>query len=248
VALRIAFDLDGVLADMDSELGRHAESLFGQAVTRHLENDTADLPQDGSQNQDAPPIPPTSSLDAPSLAKLRLTSRQQQRLWRHIAAIENFWEGLHELEPGVVARLGSVAADRRWEILFLTKRPATAGSTAQIQTQRWLESRGFPRPSVYVVTGSRGKIAAAFDLDIVVDDRPENCLDVVADSKARAILVWRGDEKELPAAARRISSGTVKSVAECIDILERLDAAGKDAPGVMSLVRRLLGLKEPAGT
>ena len=248
MALRIAFDLDGVLADMDSELVRHAESLFGQAVTRRLENDGADLPQGGSQNQDAPPIPPTTSLDAaPSLAKLRLTSRQQQRLWRHIAAIENFWEGLHELEPGVVARLASVASDRRWEIIFLTKRPATAGSTAQIQTQRWLESRGFPLPSVYVVTGSRGKIAAAFDLDIVVDDRPENCLDVVADSKARAILVWRGDERDLPAAARRIGSGTVKSVAECLDILEHVDTANKDAPGVMSLVRRLLGLKEPAG-
>ena len=28
---RIAFDLDGVLADMDGELVRHAEALFGEA-------------------------------------------------------------------------------------------------------------------------------------------------------------------------------------------------------------------------
>ena len=247
MALRIAFDLEGVLADMDSELVRHSQSLFREAVPRRPENDAAGLPPDDSQNQDTPANPVTTSLDAPSLARLRLTSRQQHRLWRHIAAIENFWEGLQELEPGVVARLASVAMDRRWEIIFLTKRPESAGRTAQIQTQRWLESKGFPLPSVYVVQGSRGKIAAALDLDIVVDDRPENCLDVAADSRARAILVWRGHEKDLPAAARRIGSGAVKSVAECLDVLAHLDAAGKDTPGVMNLIRRLLGLKEPAG-
>ena len=68
------------------------------------------------------------------------------------------------------------------------------------------ESKGFTLPSVFVVQGSRGRIAAALGLDIVVDDRPENCLDVVVDSKARAILVWREDEKLLPSAARRCSS------------------------------------------
>ena len=35
--LRIAFDLDGVLADMDSELVRRAERLFGEALTRRAE-------------------------------------------------------------------------------------------------------------------------------------------------------------------------------------------------------------------
>jgi hypothetical protein len=32
VSLRIAFDLDGVLADMDTELRRRAEGLFGEAI------------------------------------------------------------------------------------------------------------------------------------------------------------------------------------------------------------------------
>src|ERR1700730_11711911 len=36
--LRIAFDLDGVLADMDSELVRQAEFLFGQRMTRCLQD------------------------------------------------------------------------------------------------------------------------------------------------------------------------------------------------------------------
>ena len=115
-----------------------------------------------------------------------MTARQQRRLWRHVETIENFWETLTEIEPGAVARLAAVATERKWEVLFLTKRPASAGATSQMQTQRWLEAKGFALPSVYVVQGSRGRIAAALGLDFVVDDRPENCLDIVVDSKARA--------------------------------------------------------------
>ena len=100
---------------------------------------------------------------------------------------------------------------------------------------------------MYVVQGSRGRIAAALALDIVVDDRPENCLDVVVDSKARAILIWREGENQLPAAAQRLGIGVVKTVGECLDILTQIDsAAARDEPGVLTRVMRLLGLKEPA--
>jgi hypothetical protein len=79
-----------------------------------------------------------------------------------------------------------------------------------------------------------------------VDDRPENCLDVVVDSKARAILVWREDEKQLPAAAKRLGIGAVKSVGECLEILTQVDSAeAREQPGVVNPVLRLLGLKEP---
>jgi hypothetical protein len=153
---------------------------------------------------------------------------------------------LNETEPGVIARLATMAKNRRWEIIFLTKRPQTVGATAQVQSQRWLESKGFVLPSVFVVQGSRGRIAAALDLAIVVDDRPENCLDVVVDSKARAILVWRESEKQLPGAARRLGIGVVKTTSECLDVLEQLDAPRADNPGVVDRVKRLLGWKEPA--
>jgi hypothetical protein len=255
VPLRIAFDLDGVLADMESELIRQSEMLFGEPMTRRLQERAAASPEpeDGVPGGDAaavrapapPPTPEASTESAPPLVKLGMTSRQQSRLWRHVESLENFWQGLAELEPGVITRLASVATERRWEVIFLTKRPETVGATAQVQSQRWLESRGFPLPSVFVVQGSRGRIAAALGLDIVVDDRPENCLDVVVDSKARAILVWREDESQLPAAAKRLGIGVVKSVGECLDILTQVDSL-RDEPGVLSRVMRLLGLKEPA--
>ena len=115
-----------------------------------------------------------------------------------------------------------------------------------MQTQRWLQSNGFPLPSVYVVQGSRGRIAAALALDFVIDDTPENCLDVVVDSRARAVLVWREDPKHLPAAAKRLGIGVVKTVHECLDILAQVDATAADRPGMIDKVKRLLGLKEPA--
>ena len=252
--LRIAFDLDGVLADMESELVRQAEVLFGETMTRRLNQrpggdpaakaDASEPPTDGGTGQAAAEA---SQDNVPPLIKLNLSPRQQRKLWRHVESIENFWCTLAELEPGVIRRLASIAAERRWEIIFLTKRPQSAGATAQVQTQRWLESKGFALPSVFVVQGSRGRIAAALGLDIVVDDRPENCLDVVVDSKARAILVWREDQRQLPAATRRLGIGVVASVDECLDILTQVDSPeARDQPTVMARVMRLLGLKEPA--
>src|SRR3954471_14746445 len=209
---------------MESELARQAELLFGKGATapRH-EPDIATSDPRATADDNTQAVAPAENA-TPALA-LNLTERQQRKLWRHVETIENFWQTLAEIEPGAIARLAAVAAERRWEIIFLTKRPQTAGVTAQLQTQRWLEAHGFRLPSVFVVQRSRGRIAAALGLDIVVDDRPENCLDVVVDSKARAILVWRDDESQLPAAAQRLGIGVVTSVADCLDILTQLDTA-----------------------
>jgi hypothetical protein len=244
--LRIAFDLDGVLADMEGELARHAEALFGASFARGASAGSSASGSAAAQEPDGPIA--SETLDATALTKLHLSDRQQRRLWRHVATIENFWQTLKEIEPGIVGRLHGIAAARRWEIIFLTKRPSSAGATTQLQTQRWLEARGFALPSVFVVQGSRGRIASALGLDVVIDDRSENCLDVVVDSQARAILVWREPQSQLPAAARRLGIGVVKSVDECLGILAEIDAPTADKPGVMDRVKRMLGLKESSGS
>jgi hypothetical protein len=250
MSLRIAFDLDGVLADMESELIRQAEGVFGEPMTRKLRERGDDHgPQlDTKQTtDDTPEAPATDTLSGttPPLVKLDMTSRQQRRLWHHVGTIENFWESLEEIEPGVIARLAGIVAEHRWEIIFLTKRPQTAGVTAQLQSQRWLQSKGYPLPSVYVVQGSRGRIAAALGLDIVIDDRPENCLDVVTDSKARAVLVSRDVAEALPSAARRLGIGVVRSVNECLDILTTVEAQRESQDtNVLSRIKRMLGLTQ----
>ncbi|HKT79690.1 MAG TPA: hypothetical protein VJP86_05690 [Vicinamibacterales bacterium] len=223
--MRIAFDLDGVLADMDRELGRRADDLFraGPPASDVDDRDAAD--------EELP------------YSRLQLTARQQSRLWRQVHDVNNFWETLRETEAGIVGRIAKAADDYRWEVIFLTSRPACAGDTVQRQTQRWLESNGFRSPSVFVVRQSRGKIAAALELDVVVDDRLENCLDVVADSRARAMLVWRDEMERLPAAAKAgmVVAGTA---GECVDLLIQLS----DTPpgGLVEKFKRLLGMKAAA--
>lgn len=252
MSLRIAFDLDGVLADMDGALAREAKALFvpaGGGVVRDTDTlETSGAPVGDTVRESALPDDGDSPVSeiVPPLLKLQLTSRQTRRLWRHVEQTENFWETLDEIEPGTVARIASIAADRRWELIFLTRRPETKGATSQVQTQRWLEAKGLPLPSVYVVQRSRGRIAGALALDIVVDDRPENCLDVVIDSKARAILVWRDPEKTLPAAARRLGIGVVASVRECLDVLTLIDNA-PEPTGVVDRLLRRLGLRGESG-
>ena len=153
MALRIAFDLDGVLADMESELARQAKLLYGDRAATRAPLPAAAVQQQASDDSSADASAPN---DIAPAVELDLTPRQLSRLWKHVETIEGFWETLREIESGAIARLAAIATSRRWEVIFLTKRPASAGATAQRQSQRWLEANGFKLPSVYVVQGSRG--------------------------------------------------------------------------------------------
>jgi len=236
MALRIAFDLDGVLADMGSALRREERRLFG---TSEQPGETVE-----EGEQEGPETVETEAATgqvAAEMTKHGLTAREQRQLWRSIADIENFWETLDEIEEGSVQSLAHVAATRRWEVIFLTKRPATTGFTSQYQSQRWLQRHGFPLPSVFVVNGSRGKIADALGLEIVVDDLPANCVDVLSDSDAKAILVWRNRSETVPSSARRLGIGVVSSMAECLDVLQGMDD-DLQRPTTMDRVKWALGL------
>lgn len=178
-----------------------------------------------------------ASTQAPA-ARRPLTRPELHRLWTHVRNIENFWTTLAEIEPGLVRRLAEVAVHGGWEILFVTTRPSSRGETVQMQTQRWLRAHGFEWPSVYVVNGSRGKVAAALELDAVIDDRAEHVLDVAADSHARPILVWRDQPGLRPPTAARIA--TVSSFADALKLLGETPAAGRGVRGLMRRVRATL--------
>jgi len=140
-------------------------------------------------------------------------------------------------------QLASIARAQRWETIFLTSRPDSAGAPVQIQSQRWLQSKGFDLPSVYVVNGSRGRIAAALGLDVVVDDTPANCLEVITDSPARAFLVWRS-ETQPPGFTERYGIDVVRSVEECLNHLTVVEAR-VIKHGLLDRVRRFLGSRTP---
>src|SRR5688500_3349775 len=104
MSLRLGFDLDGVLADMNAALLREALRLFPG-----LEARPADIR--------APAPDPAASEEEPGETaplSLRLTDRQERQLWDAVRQIPNFWETLQETEPGIIARLAATAAARHW--------------------------------------------------------------------------------------------------------------------------------------
>jgi hypothetical protein len=235
--LRLGFDMDGVLADLNGALVREATRLFpGIDVQREADQSVAPpaVDADGADGADPTETSPPS---------LSLTRRQERQLWDAVKRIDNFWETLDETEPGIVRRLAETSRARRWEVMFLTSRPRTNGDIVQLQSQRWLRAHGFDFPSLFVVSTSRGKIAAGLELDVVVDDRPENCLDIAIDSKARAILIWRGGQGAVPDSARRLGIGGVDSVGACLDLLVEADSASSEPSSLVDRLKGLLGLK-----
>jgi len=235
--LRIGFDLDGTVADMYSALHVEASKLFGEEVVAKSAYKKAPAGPDGAEGVRAPE--PEDSTGTLAMDELHLTARQQMQLWDHVKKIENFWTTLPELEPGIIARIAKLAAERKWEIIFLTTRPSTAGELTQLQSQRWLDAHGFRYPSVMVVQRSRGKIADALHLDAFVDDRPENCLDIAVESKAKVILVWHGHLKDVPAGAKRLGVRPVQTISEALNLLEQLDDIRKQ-PGMLRSIKRVL--------
>jgi hypothetical protein len=244
--MRIGFDLDGVLADLHQTFAQVALRRFP-----HLDAAIVASPVVGASPPDEE-TPADPAAEAPPLAGpghgLGLTRRQLNTVWNDLCATEDLWETLRETEPGIVARVAEVADAGRWEVIFLTSRPRSRGRTVQRQSQRWLERLGFPSPSVFVVHGSRGKIADALALDVVVDDRPENCLDVVLESKARAVLIWRGPAATVPGSARRLGIGVEPTVEACVNVLVEAEQAAATPADFMQRLRNLLGLRtKPPG-
>jgi len=231
--------MDGVIADLHRAFTAAALKLFPDLDATALRSaDVAASPagEEASQDSEAPAAQPEDR--TPPLSR-----RQLDAVWRHLSGITDFWETLEEIEAGSVARLAAIAEAQRWEVIFLTSRPHAEGRTLQRQSQRWLERHGFPLPSVFVVQGSRGRIADALDLDVVIDDRPENCLNVVLESKARAILIWRGATATIPGSAKRLGIGVVPTVGACLDLIAEAQRTAETPLDFTQRLRRLLGLQ-----
>jgi hypothetical protein len=195
MSLRIGFDIDGVIADFRTAF----RSTAGQCLRR----DIPDAPA-GADGRDA------------------LAPADIERVWQFIARESNWWMHVQAFEPAELARLYSLARAARWEVFFLTKRPRSGGDSVQFQTQWWLEQHGFYLPSVITVPGSRGELANALRLDLVIDDQFVNCAEVIAGSGAKAMLMLRQPDAALQQHASERGIGVVKSLAEAIPVLERL--------------------------
>jgi hypothetical protein len=203
--LRIGFDMDGVLADFAAAYVQIEENLFGPEA------------------RSSPGHPEKEAEDAESAeaGQGRPLRRRPDTVWRAIRGTSDFWTTLQPTDPDAVKRIHEMMLNHRWEVFFITQRPATDGETVQRQTQKWLVAQGFDLPSVLVINGSRGAAAGALKLDYHVDDSPTNCVDVKSESGAKPILIVPDADQATVASARKLGIGSARSIGECLDILEK---------------------------
>jgi hypothetical protein len=261
MSLRIGFDMDGVLADFSQAFRDVETRLFGANSPMRAGEPAREEEQQEAQArrvEQSRPGPLGGMLEHPELQDYEpeaaprrdgsrgsrvptIESRRQRDLvWRSIQSTSDFWLTLDPIDPEAVRRIHDLAKRHRWEVFFITQRPATDGDTVQRQTQRWLVEQGFDLPSVLVLGGSRGAAAAALRLDYVVDDRAQNCLDVVADSDAKPILIVPDNDAAIVTGARKLGVGTARSIGECLDILTKATEA-QAHPGLLQRLATLVG-------
>jgi hypothetical protein len=194
--LRIGFDLDGVVANFRTAFLDMAANVVGREFIKK-------------------PGSPMPDLDAVSPADAK-------RIWKVITDTPNWWLGVAPYEAAQIARLYQLSRRFRWEVSFLTTRIPTAGDSLQFQSQTWLEAYGYYMPAVVTVPGSRGEIANALRLDVVVDDQFLNCMEVIGASQAKGLLMLRIPDEDLQQQATERGLGVVSSLAEVIDVLLHL--------------------------
>jgi len=239
MALRIGFDMDGVLADF-AEAYREAEArVFGPVASATRPGDPEDQLEVEPQTSAEPSSEGPSSADVAEAH--HAMRRKRDAIWRAIQSTPNFWTTLRPLDPKAVRRIHELAERDGWDVFFVTQRPPTQGESVQRQTQRWLVEQGFDLPSVLVIHGSRGEAARALRLDYLVDDSARNCVDVTAMADAKALLITDPADETTAESARRLGIGTVASIAEALDVIDQASAS-RTHPTLLNRLAKLVGL------
>lgn len=238
--IRLGFDVDGVVADFARAYRDIEQRLFDDRPGRPDEPEREEREQEQRARDPARQAAETTAAGSTHARSSLDLRRRRDLIWKEIQATPDFWTTLHPIEENGVRRIHELMIRHKWEVFFITQRPATAGSTVQRQTQQWLVGQGFDLPSVLVISGSRGGAAAALGLSYHVDDNPQNCLDVRTESSAKPLLIAGDDDEATVASARKVGIGVAPSLAACLEILEKASAA-QSQPGLLERLAALVG-------
>ena len=233
-ALRIAFDMDGVLADMHSALAIEAERMFGEQGHPPCPRSRRRSNRNHRPRPPSPPLPGCPDVDRAAIRDAVAARGGNRRLLGRACGNGTG----HRRTPGAAGRRAAVGGALRHPA---AANPRLPGAEADAGTGSGGTASTFPASTPRAAAAAR--LLLALNLDVVVDDRFEGCVDVVDESSARPILVWRGPDERVLARARRLGITVVRSAGECLDLLEKVERRRASEPGLMSRLRHALRRK-----
>jgi len=155
--LKIAFDIDGVLADFS---GRFCEFLRF------------------SHGDHLPVINGDESVVDYEWKFYPLENHHIQKAFEDILHIKDFWLSL---EAKSIDELNWIhfLQDKKIDVYFITSRHATCGpKTPAQESSEWLQKMGWKNPNV-IVSFNKGAVVNALGINYFIDDHVSNCLDVL---------------------------------------------------------------------
>lgn len=149
--MRLGLDIDGVLCNFNARFVQEVIRVTGRNL----------FPQDC-----APDTFPTV-WDYPET--FGYTDAEMKAVWKAIRSSLTFWQECDLLADAYFLPQLEAAHD----IYFITARP---GLQVKRQTELWLAKAGIEWPTV-LLAQEKGPAVRALELDVFVDDKPENVLD-----------------------------------------------------------------------
>ena len=163
----VGLDVDGVVADFLGPFLRFVERTTGCG-----------------------PIAPETVVDLSYKDHPIITEAVLERCLAALADEPDFFDRLVPLlQPPEWRALDALSRASR--LVFITHRQASMGRDVERLTRDWLLRHGVSEPVVHCTADYKSKLVADLGVEIFVDDRPENCLDVAEKTRAAVYMPRR---------------------------------------------------------
>lgn len=132
---------------------------------------------------------------------LGLSREQEQDVWKLVEANHDFWTGLDVLNqfPHELVKLTDV-------VYFITKRKQTPGRSTDTETATWLNKvQAVQLPTVLAIP-NKGEVCRALKVDAFIDDKPENCWDVMDESPKTKVFLMNQPWNQWDTRVTRVKS------------------------------------------